>query len=50
MNKITTIESTKSDPVQLAQLKMAIAKGAKNFGLDLEKMTLTAQGFRSTKK
>jgi hypothetical protein len=44
------IESTKSAPVQLAQMKMAIAKGAKNFGLDLEKMTLTAQGFRSTKK
>jgi hypothetical protein len=33
----------------LAQTQKAIAQGAKNFGLDLEKMTLTAQGFRSTK-
>jgi fumarylacetoacetate (FAA) hydrolase family protein len=44
------IESTKSDPVQLAQMKMAIAQGAKGFGLDLDKINLTSQGFRPAKK
>jgi hypothetical protein len=37
------IESTKSDPVQLAQ-------GAKGFGLDLDKINLTSQGFLPAKK
>jgi hypothetical protein len=44
---LLSIESAKSDPALLAQTQKAIAQGAKNFGLDLEKMTLTAQGFRS---
>jgi hypothetical protein len=43
------IESTKSDPVQLAQTKIAIAQGAKGFGLDLDKVNLTSQGFQSNK-
>jgi hypothetical protein len=46
---LLSIESAKSDPALLAQTQKAIAQGAKNFGLDLEKMTLTAQGFRSVK-
>ncbi len=40
------IDSAKSDPSQLANVKIAIAKGAKEFGLDLDRMTLTSQGFR----
>jgi hypothetical protein len=44
---LLSIEGAKSDSALLAQTQKAIAQGAKNFGLDLEKMTLTAQGFRS---
>ncbi len=46
---LISIEEAKSDPALLAQTQKAISQGARNFGLDLEKMTLTAQGFRSTK-
>ncbi len=43
---LISIEEAKSDPALLAQTQKAISQGAKNFGLDLEKMTLTTQGFR----
>ena len=43
---LISIEEAKSDPALLTQTQKAIAQGAKNFGLELEKMTLTAQGFR----
>lgn len=41
------IENAQLDPALLAKVKVAIAQGAKGMGLDLNKMTLTAQGFRS---
>ena len=44
-----SIDSAKSDPTQLANAKASIAKGAKNFGLDFDRMTLTPQGFEFTK-
>jgi hypothetical protein len=42
-----SINSTKSNPALLDQTQKAIAQGAKRFGLDLDRMTLTPQGFRS---
>jgi hypothetical protein len=42
-----TIDNTKSDPVLLEKVKVAIAQGAKGMGLDLDRMTLTPQGFQS---
>jgi hypothetical protein len=47
---LLSIESVKSDPALLAQTQTAIAKGAERFGLNLNSMTLTAQGFRPTSK
>jgi hypothetical protein len=46
---LLSIEGAKSDPVLLAQTQKAIAKGAEGFGLDLDSMTLTPQGFRPAK-
>jgi hypothetical protein len=40
------VDSAKSDSAQLDRVKIAIAQGAKQMGLDLDRMTLTAQGFR----
>jgi hypothetical protein len=40
-------DNAKSDSALLEKVKVAIAQGAKGMGLDLDKMTLTAQGFRS---
>jgi hypothetical protein len=44
-----SIDSVKSDPTKLANAKASIAKGAKSFGLDFDRMTLTPQGFEFTK-
>jgi hypothetical protein len=44
-----SIDQAKSDPTLMAKLKVAIAQGAKGMGLDLDKMTLTSQGFRPIK-
>jgi hypothetical protein len=44
-----TIDNVKSDPTQLANAKASIARGAKSFGLDFDRMTLTPQGFQFTK-
>lgn len=40
------IDNVKSNPAQLADAKAAISQGAKVFGLDLDRMNLTPQGFR----
>jgi hypothetical protein len=42
-----TIDSAKSDPVLTEKVKAAVDQGAKGMGLDLDRMTLTPQGFRS---
>jgi hypothetical protein len=39
------LDSAKSDPVLMPKVKVAIAEGAKRMGLDLDRMTLTPQGF-----
>jgi hypothetical protein len=44
-----SIDGAKSDPTQLSNAKASIAKGAKSFGLDFDRMTLTPQGFEFTK-
>ncbi len=44
-----SIDGAKSDPTQLANAKASIAKGAKSFGLDFDRMTLTDRGFEFTK-
>jgi hypothetical protein len=41
------VSSAQSDPALLEKVKVAIGQGAKGMGLDLNKMTLTSQGFRS---
>jgi hypothetical protein len=41
------VDDAQSDPALLAKVKVAIAQGAKGMGLDLDRMTLTTQGFRS---
>lgn len=41
-----TIDSAKADSVLTDKVKVAIAQGAKEMGLDLDRMTLTLQGFR----
>ncbi len=40
------LESAKSDPALMAKVKVAITQGARGMGLDLDRMTLTPQGFR----
>ena len=42
-----SIDAAKSDPALLNQVKIAIVQGAKGMGLDLDRMTLTSQGFQS---
>jgi hypothetical protein len=44
-----SIDNAKSDPALMVKLKVAIAQGAKGMGLDLDRMTLTSQGFRAIK-
>ncbi len=39
------IDTYKSDPAMLAKTRAAIAKGAREMGLDLNSMTLTDEGF-----
>jgi hypothetical protein len=41
-----SIDYAKSDPALLNKVKVAISQGAKAMGLDLDRMTLTPQGFR----
>jgi hypothetical protein len=41
-----SIKYAKSNPALLNKFKAAISQGAKGMGLDLDKMTLTPQGFR----
>ncbi len=43
-----SIDRAKSDPALMAKLRVAIAQGAKGIGLELDRMTLTTQGFRFT--
>ncbi|WP_310425640.1 DUF6683 family protein [Chamaesiphon sp. VAR_48_metabat_135_sub] len=43
------LNSAKSDPALMAKVKVAITQGAKGMGLDLDRMTLTSQGFEFTK-
>ena len=45
-----TIDTYKSDPAMLAKARTAIAKGAREMGLDLSTMTLTDEGFRPSGK
>jgi hypothetical protein len=40
-----TIDTYKSDPAMLAKTRAAIAKGAREMGLDLDSMKLTDEGF-----
>lgn len=44
-----SIDDAKSNPTELANAKASIAKGAKSFGLEIDRMTLTSQGFEFTK-
>jgi hypothetical protein len=41
-----SIDYAKSDPALLSKVKVAISQGAKAMGLELDRMTLTPQGFR----
>ena len=41
-----SIDYAKSDPVLLNKVKAAVSQGARSMGLDLDRMTLTPQGFR----
>jgi hypothetical protein len=41
-----SIDYAKSNPALLNKVKVAISQGAKAMGLDLDRMTLTSQGFR----
>jgi hypothetical protein len=41
-----SIDYAKSDPALLNKVKAAVSQGAKGMGLDLDRMTLTPQGFR----
>ena len=43
-----SVNVAKSDPTQLDRVKSEIAQGAKQMGLDLDRMKLTAQGFETT--
>ncbi len=45
-----TIDTYKSDPAMLAKARAAIAKGAREMGLDLNGMTLTDEGFVPARK
>jgi hypothetical protein len=45
-----TIDTYKSDPAMLAKARAAIAKGAREMGLDLNSMTLTDEGFVPARK
>ncbi len=40
------VNNAKSDPALMEKVKVAISQGAKGMGLDLDRMTLTLQGFR----
>jgi hypothetical protein len=40
------VSNAKSDPTLMEKVKVAISQGAKGMGLDLDRMTLTPQGFR----
>ncbi|WP_310425638.1 DUF6683 family protein [Chamaesiphon sp. VAR_48_metabat_135_sub] len=44
-----SIDKAESDPVLLAKTQAEIDREAKSIGLDFDRMTLTLQGFRSTK-
>jgi hypothetical protein len=44
-----SIDSTKSNPTQLAKTKVSILQVAKSYGLDIDRMNLTSQGFEFTK-
>jgi hypothetical protein len=46
----SAVEGAQSDPALMAQVKSAIAQGAKAMGLDLYTMTLTDNGFVPAKK
>jgi hypothetical protein len=41
------VGNAKSDPTLMEKVKVAIGRGAKEMGLDLDRMTLTPQGFRT---
>jgi hypothetical protein len=41
------VRNAKSDPVLMEKVKIAIAQGAQGMGLNLDRMTLTSQGFRA---
>jgi hypothetical protein len=41
-----SIDYAKSDPALLNKVKSAVSQGARKMGLDLDRMTLTPQGFR----
>jgi hypothetical protein len=41
------VGNAKSDPVLMEKVKVAIGQGAKEMGLDLDRVTLTPQGFRT---
>ena len=45
-----TVETYKSDPAMLAKTRTAIAKGAREMGIDLNSMKLTDEGFRPSGK
>jgi hypothetical protein len=44
-----SIDSMKSNPTQLAETKASIVQVAKSFGLDIDRMNLTSQGFEFTR-
>jgi hypothetical protein len=41
-----TVESVQSNPEQMAQVQASILQGAQGLGLNLNQMTLTAEGFQ----
>ena len=45
-----SVDAAKGDRKQLDAVGAAVTKGARGMGLDLDKMTLTDDGFRSTKE
>ena len=45
-----TIDTYQSDPAMLAKTRTAIAKGAREMGIDLNSMKLTDKGFRASGK
>jgi hypothetical protein len=40
------IDGAKSDPAILNQVKISISQGAKQMGMDLDRLTITSQGFQ----